>query len=518
MSLPRKFAFAFPTAAGHINPSFVIARSLVELGHEVHYLCTEAMRGPIEGTGATFHSAVQYQSEMFSDPSADAFKTVISMLKEHGLEPNLTNYQTYLRNVSLERKLPGALRFLQHIGADAIVYCPLVIREASVAAKILGIPGIALNTVAGPGALPHSLRAMCDEIHVKPEQLIKATQEFAPELAATKRLNDQYQLCLQPGLPMPLGLEDTFAYASLHMVTTCEDLQDTLSAELVDTYQEMGAHFFAVGPLLDREGTQRAGTCQPQDASQAESSADDVVTRARAAKAKGRPIVLVSMGTVITGNMPGVGWHSRPIGADGKEAGLTGRELCQAVWAAAFDAFGAVDADAGPLLVVSVGAQDDALGDVQPPPNVLCSKTIPQVDLLNVGVDLFLTHGGQNSFTESLMHGTPVVVCPGFGDQPMNATKAVSLGVGLKVDRPSPAAGAEAEAAFVYRREVSKALLEVWGKPCFAEAARSCSKRLQTAGGAPRAVQLVLDAVKQQEEKMGRNQELLMSCASSGGA
>ena len=61
---------------------------------------------------------------------------------------------------------------------------------------------------------------------------------------------------------------------------------------------------------------------------------------------------------------------------------------------------------------------------------MFCSPTLPQVDLLRLGVELFLTHGGQNSFMEALSQGCPLVVCPGFADQPVNAAKAEALGIG----------------------------------------------------------------------------------------
>merc|ERR1711972_447859 len=99
------------------------------------------------------------------------------------------------------------------------------------------------------------------------------------------------------------------------------------------------------------------------------------------------------------------------------------------------------------------------------------------------GVDIFLTHGGQNSFTESLAAGTPVLVCPGFGDQPLNAQKAVALGVGLKVDRPEPAIGEEAQAAHQYRAAISARLQELVSSPAFKDRAASISKKLQCAVG-----------------------------------
>ena len=49
---------------------------------------------------------------------------------------------------------------------------------------------------------------------------------------------------------------------------------------------------------------------------------------------------------------------------------------------------------------------------------------------------VFVTHGGQNSFMESMFVGTPLVVCPGFADQPANGAKAQAMKVGLCVDRP----------------------------------------------------------------------------------
>lgn len=50
---------------------------------------------------------------------------------------------------------------------------------------------------------------------------------------------------------------------------------------------------------------------------------------------------------------------------------------------------------------------------------------------------LFVTDGGQNSIMESMSVGTPVVVCPGFGDQVSNAAKVQEHGWGITVARPA---------------------------------------------------------------------------------
>merc|ERR1712190_408800 len=176
------------------------------------------------------------------------------------------------------------------------------------------------------------------------------------------------------------------------------------------------------------------------------------------------------MGTVITGDSSDVGWDAKPLdGQVGRRRGLTGRELCQAAWGGAFDAFGVygTDTNSAPLLLVALGPQEAALGDLSIPGNAICLPVMPQVDLLKAGVDLFLTHGGQNSFTESLAEGVPVVVCPGFGDQPVNARKAVKLGVGLQVERPVPPNGKEEQAVEAYRTTVRMALFQVYAEPSF---------------------------------------------------
>merc|ERR1711988_1606020 len=189
-----------------------------------------------------------------------------------------------------------------------------------------------------------------------------------------------------------------------------------------------------------------------------------------------------------------MGWEGRPTGKDGQPRGLTGRQLCQGAWSGVFDAFGADNMEEGPLIVIALGPQQNPLGEIAPPPNAICVPVVPQVDVLKAGVDLFLTHGGQNSFTESLSTATPVVVCPGFGDQIVNAEKAVNIGVGLKVDRPDPDAGHEKEAVAAYRANVTAALRAVSASPDFKKSAKKCCDNLARAGGVPRAVQLVLAA------------------------
>ena len=69
----RRFAFIFGMASGHINPSFPVARNLIRQGHEVHYMCREQMREPIEHTGARFHDEITSCPEMYEGREPDIF-------------------------------------------------------------------------------------------------------------------------------------------------------------------------------------------------------------------------------------------------------------------------------------------------------------------------------------------------------------------------------------------------------------------------------------------------------------
>lgn len=501
----HRFCFIFPMASGHINPSLPMARTLVEMGHEVHFLCREQMRAAIEDTGSVFHSDTKVESELYEGREIDYFGAMQSLKKEHGLEgASLMVSMTKLSPVMIELMMPGVLRWLRELQPKAVVYCPLMNQEAPLAAKVLGIPSVALLTTAGPGSMAKAISEFLEAEQLSVEQLEAMAVGYEPLEGATRRLQEAYGITVDSlGMFRPCGRLAMLSHSHVTLVTTCEDLQDQMEPDLEAAYVADGVAFAAVGPLLDKEGAKRAGghkfssdgndqRCGSHQHRAA--SEEELRARLQAASAVGRPVVLASMGTVITGDSPDFGWNVRPCGLSGRRQGLTGRELCQASWGAAFDTFGSTAADEGALLVVSLGPQPDALEGLCPPPNAVCLPVVPQVDVLKAGVSVFLTHGGQNSFTEGLAAGVPLVVCPGFADQPVNARKAERLGVGLKVDRPVPPEGGEAAATAAYRAETAAALRRVAEEPTFRQAAQQCAERLRQAGGVPRAVHLVLQA------------------------
>jgi UDP:flavonoid glycosyltransferase YjiC (YdhE family) len=80
--------------------------------------------------------------------------------------------------------------------------------------------------------------------------------------------------------------------------------------------------------------------------------------------------------------------------------------------------------------IVSKGPRADAfeLSD-----NMWGGDRLPQTSILPY-VDLVITHGGNNTTTEALHFGKPMIVLPLFWDQYDNAQRMDELGFGVRLD------------------------------------------------------------------------------------
>lgn len=79
--------------------------------------------------------------------------------------------------------------------------------------------------------------------------------------------------------------------------------------------------------------------------------------------------------------------------------------------------------------IVSKGPQADK---IQLPPNMVGEQMLPQTTLIPQ-VDLVITHGGNNTTTEALHFGKPMVLLPLFWDQYDNAQRMHELGFGVRL-------------------------------------------------------------------------------------
>jgi MGT family glycosyltransferase len=124
-------------------------------------------------------------------------------------------------------------------------------------------------------------------------------------------------------------------------------------------------------------------------------------------------------------------------------------------------------------VVVSMGPQHDQLTLAD---NMTGAEFLPQVSVLP-HVDAVITHGGNNTITECLYFGKPMVVLPIFWDQHDNAQRMQETGVGIRLD--------------TYRHEpeeLTQALDEVLGG---CERLEAIAQRLQRNPGTEKAAELI---------------------------
>lgn len=161
----------------------------------------------------------------------------------------------------------------------------------------------------------------------------------------------------------------------------------------------------------------------------------------------GRATVLVSLGTVNT------------------DAGGRFLDVCRTALRERADRVQALIVDPGGTLGAS-GADKD----------VLVVPSVPQLALLERGVDAVVCHAGHNTVCEALWHGVPLVVAPIRDDQPVVAGQVVEAGAGVRVRFGRVAAPG-----------LGAALDAVLHEPGYRAAAERIGAALRAAGGAPAA-------------------------------
>ena len=128
------------------------------------------------------------------------------------------------------------------------------------------------------------------------------------------------------------------------------------------------------------------------------------------------------------------------------------------------------------FVIVSMGPQHNEL---RLAPNMMGEEFLPQPAILPQ-VDAVITHGGNNTITESLHFGKPMVVLPLFWDQHDNAQRMHELGLGRRLDTygHEPA-------------ELIGAIENLLADPHLPGRLSGISHRLQAAPGTVRAADLI---------------------------
>ena len=172
-----------------------------------------------------------------------------------------------------------------------------------------------------------------------------------------------------------------------------------------------------------------------------------LVEKCHSRKAHARPLVYVSLGTVL---------HDAP-----------------AFYRACIKALKDMDCDA----VLSIGEAVDSkqLGEI--PENIRLFPRVNQLEVL-ASADVFLTHCGMNSVSESLLCGVPMVLYPQHSEEEAVAGRVEDFGAGLRLKRPMA-------------KHIKAALSSVLGDGRYRTAAQKISENFLSCGGAQEAAEFI---------------------------
>jgi len=119
------------------------------------------------------------------------------------------------------------------------------------------------------------------------------------------------------------------------------------------------------------------------------------------------------------------------------------------------------------------------IGEAAVPDNFLVRAYVPQLALLPL-VQAVVCHAGQNTVSEALAHGLPLVVLPIKDDQPVIAAQVEQAGVGIRL-----------KFGRLRAADLLQAVLRVLTEPHYRLAAERVQESFARAGGARRAASLL---------------------------
>ncbi|MFJ4185367.1 macrolide family glycosyltransferase [Kitasatospora sp. NPDC089509] len=134
--------------------------------------------------------------------------------------------------------------------------------------------------------------------------------------------------------------------------------------------------------------------------------------------------------------------------------------------------------------VIAIGRHIDPATLGRLPEHVEVHVSVPQLDVL-AAASAFVTHAGMGSVLEALHFGVPMVAVPQMAEQRVNAARLAQLGLGVHLPRERADATALAEAV----RQVSR-------DPAVAAAVATMQADVRASGGATAAADVVESAAR----------------------
>ncbi|MBR5421436.1 MAG: glycosyl transferase [Lachnospiraceae bacterium] len=386
----KKIACFCIPAHGHTNPMLPVTAELVRRGDEVRFYSFNEFEEKIRKTGATFISCDSFLPELNAEEEA-ALKSI-----------STTDMAIQDIRISLAMNDFLAKEFTE-FGPD-VVYTDSVCFWGKLNSMKFKVP------------------------------MVVSTSTFA-----FNRLSSQYMksspaeiMGLITGLPRlskELKTLEPYGYNIKNPLTLIQSDNDTdsvvyTSKRFQPYAKSFSGHYLFAGP--------------------------SVFSEALPDKKKERPLIYISMGTVI---------NDRPD-----------------FYANCFEALKDMDADV--ILSCGNSVKQEELGNI--PENFRVYPYVDQLDILS-GADVFITHCGMNSVSESLYMATAMVLYPQTSEQQAVARCAVEAGAGLILKDDSPAG-------------IRDAVCHILKDASYAKAAKECSDDFRSCPGVSGAADFIENA------------------------
>ena len=373
--------FSIP-AHGHTNPTIEVVRALTQRGHRVRYYSFEPFRARIEGAGAEFI------------PCDDALPPAPGDLdRRMGRDFSLLMEMVIGVTAQLHPRMEEEMRTFR---PDCIVSDSICI-WGKLFAKRFDVP------------------------------LVVSTTTFAFNRYTAKLMKQSLRdvLLMVTGMPRvmkQLGTLEALGYEPKGVIELLQNDNETdtivyTSRKFQPRAETFSDRYAFVGP--------------------------SVVPTVRDETRKERPLVYVSLGTVLNRN--------------------------QDFYRACIAALRQVNCDA----VLSVGPDTDigALGQL--PEHIKVYPRVNQMEVL-AHTDAFITHCGMNSVMESLYMGVPMALFPQHPEERAVANRVAELGAGV------PLRSAR-------ERDIRDAVMKLLGEPSYINNAGALAKDMRSCGGAQEA-------------------------------
>ena len=386
----KKIAFFCIPAHGHTNPMLPVAAELVGRGNVVRFYSFNEFEKKITATGAEF-------------VSCDSYLPKLTKQEEIGLK-NVSTTEMTIQDIRITLNMDAFLDKEFKAFCPDVVYTDSVCFWGKLNAWKHNVPMVvSTSTFAFNRQSAQYMRNSLKEL----EDIIFGLPRILRELKKLKPYGYSVESVLS--LIQSDNKTDSVVYTSRRFQPYAESFSE---------------HYVFVGP--------------------------SVFSKAKPNKDKARPLVYISMGTVINDRRD---FYGKCIEA------LRGEN---------------VD------VIISCGNAVDCGAFGALPENVQIYPYVNQLDVLS-RADAFITHCGMNSVSESLYMATPLLLYPQTGEQRAVARRTVEMGAGVMLTDDSVGG-------------IRSAVREILNNDKYRTAAEECSADFRSCRGAAGAAEFIENA------------------------